>query len=416
MNQRTAGSIISPLSTNLKLCIVPVFPDSYGKGVAGHHIIAQRSLLVLCAVEPGQPVRMGSSDDDGPDDEVSVEIGVTGLILFCILFSSAVVSLKCAKNKYSWRMFACSIVVTLLEIPRYLALIVQRAYVNRGTYILHMWASVAFFAAFTCVIYIMHDAVDLSHAHSPLTVMITSPTSLLDRMVIDKTSLIVVNFLFAALTFAACISCATYSNLENYFHHSIVYRLLTLADMIKNLIVAAAFLFYGCRLKKRINAFYDTFGINPTAGGSVTELDLLMKLRKVVQRLLIVMALCLTSFLLRTAMLTVKGVCIEEESCNLKFLPNYGMLWWTLSDFIPRYVSPRLFWPCFCSRPAQLCGVMTIVHSRCRRLSYSSASARVSTVGKTARPGTAARCGACPTPSPRRRTLRTSTGRPFWLN
>lgn len=279
---------------------------------------------------------MGSSNDDGPDSQVSVEIGITGLILFSILLLLTAVSLKFAKNKYSWRMFACSTIATLLDIPRYLALVVQGAYVNRGTYVLHMWASVAFFAAFTCVIYIMHDAVDLSQAHSPLTVMITSPKSLVDRVVTDKTALVAVNILFAVLTFAACVSCVMYNNLDNFFHDSIMFRFLTLADMIKNLIVASAFLFYGCRLKRRINAFYDTFGITPATGGSPAELELLMNLRKVVRRLLIVMVLCLTSFFLRTTMLTIKGVCVEEDSCSLTYMPNYGLLWWILSDFIPR--------------------------------------------------------------------------------
>lgn len=282
---------------------------------------------------------MGSSDDDGPNKEVSLDIGVTGVVIFSFLFVAAAVSLKRAKNKYSWRMFTCSTIVTLLDVPRYVALIVQRAYINRETYILHMWASVAFFAAFTCVIYIMHDAVDLSQAHSPLTVLITSPKSLVDRMVIDKTSLVVINLLFASLTLAASVSCVLYHDLENYFHESIVYRLFTLADMLKNLVIAAAFLFYGCRLKGRINAFYDTFGIQPSTGASVAELDLLMKLRKVVRRLLIVMVVCLSSFLLRTVMLVIKGICVEEETCSLTYLPHYGMLWWILSDFIPRYDS-----------------------------------------------------------------------------
>jgi hypothetical protein len=172
----------------------------------------------------------------------------------------------------------------------------------------------------------MHDAVDLSQSHSPLTAMITSPKSFVDRLIIDKTALIVVNLLFAILTFATCISCMLYMDLENFFHESISYKLFTLADVIKNLVVAAAFMFYGWRLKKRINAFYDSFGISTSTSASPAEMELLLKLRTVVRRLLIVMVMCLASFTLRTIMLIIKGVCVEENRIHLKWLPTFGKI------------------------------------------------------------------------------------------
>jgi len=275
------------------------------------------------------------SSSEGPNGRVSVEVGITGLVLFSILFILTFISWLCAKNKYSWRLFLSSSIMSLLELPRYIWLIYDKAYNNRPTYIAHMWAGVFFFIAFTCVIYIMHDAVDLSQSHSPLTTMISAPKSLVDRLIIDKTALVGLNILFALVTLSASISCVLYDHLEDFFHHSIPYLIFTIADVIKNLIVGAAFMFYGCRLKSRINVFYDTFGVSNSVS-STDELHLLDRLKKVVRKLLIVMAICLGSFTLRMFMLVVKGVTVEEDNIHIDWLPSYGLLWWILSDFIPR--------------------------------------------------------------------------------
>ena len=263
--------------------------------------------------------------DNGPDATVSIEVGICGVILFSIILILTTYSVRYAKNKYSWRLFFCCSVMALFDLPRYISLIVHEAYDSRFTYILHMFASVAFFIAFTCVVYIMHDAVDLSQSHSPLAAVITSSKSLVDRIVLDKTALITMNLIFASITFTACVSCALYGNLSNYFHESITYAIFTLSDVIKNLLVAFVFMFYGCRLKQRINVFYDTVGISPT-GDNPAELELLLQLKSVVRRLLLVMALCMGSFILRTLMLIIKGICVEEDNVCLAWLPSYGKI------------------------------------------------------------------------------------------
>lgn len=266
---------------------------------------------------------MSGDDDGGPDGTVSAEVGIVGVALFSILFALTLLSSISAKNKYSWRLFVCSTAMCILELPRYIALISEREYTDRSTYIMHMWASVFFFAAFTNVIYIMHDAVDLSQSHSPIRTMITSPTSLVDRIVIDKTALVIVNLMFALITIITSVSCAVYGNLDSFFHRSIIYAVFTLCDVSKNLIVASAFMFYGCRLKRRINVFYESFGIS-TVASSPDEMILLDKLKKVVRRLLTVMTVCLVSFLVRTAMLILKVVSVEEDNIQLSWIPTYG--------------------------------------------------------------------------------------------
>ena len=188
-----------------------------------------------------------------------------------------------------------------------------------------MWAGVFFFFAFTCVIYLMHDAVDLSQSHSPLTALVTSPKSFVDKIIIDKTALIILNLMFAAVTLGASISCLLYGSLDHFFHDSTMYAVYTFSDVFKNLLVSSVFLFYGCRLRSRINAFAEMSVVNNVDINSpLDEVRLLRKLKKVVRRLLSVMIVCEVCFALRTLMLILKCVVVEESNVNIFWLPTYG--------------------------------------------------------------------------------------------
>ena len=78
------------------------------------------------------------SNDDGPDTNISFEIGVIGIILFAFLIAIAIHAYCIAINKYSKSMFFYSFVFSALELPRYICLVVQRAYTNQIAYVFHM--------------------------------------------------------------------------------------------------------------------------------------------------------------------------------------------------------------------------------------------------------------------------------------
>eukprot|EP00600_Ochromonadales_sp_CCMP1393_P001351 CAMPEP_0174989488 /NCGR_PEP_ID=MMETSP0004_2-20121128/20755_1 /TAXON_ID=420556 /ORGANISM="Ochromonas sp., Strain CCMP1393" /LENGTH=209 /DNA_ID=CAMNT_0016242913 /DNA_START=87 /DNA_END=712 /DNA_ORIENTATION=- len=147
--------------------------------------------------------------------------------------------------------------MSALDIPRYIMLVIDEAYRNRIAYALHMFASVFFFLAFTFAIYLLQDAVDLSHTSSPLTALIMPSAHLTDKLITDKGVLIVINVLFFFFTIVACVSCLLYDHVDNFFHKSIVYEIFTMFDAAKNLFVAVAFLFYGWRVRERVATFYE---------------------------------------------------------------------------------------------------------------------------------------------------------------
>lgn len=78
------------------------------------------------------------STDDGPDAKVSVDIGSIGIVLFTFLVVLCAYAYYLAVNKYSKALFFFAIVYSVLELPRYIALVIQQKYDNLIAYVIHM--------------------------------------------------------------------------------------------------------------------------------------------------------------------------------------------------------------------------------------------------------------------------------------
>lgn len=279
---------------------------------------------------------MGSNGDDtnSPDAAVSVEIGGTGIAIFGFLLFLIALSLITAKNKYSRLLFISSAIMSILEIPRYVALVVDRAYTCQTTYMFHLIGSVFFFLSFSFVCYLLHDAVDMSHATTPL-LNTMQPAGLAEKMIFDKQVLILMNGVFAALAVTTCIVCLLYSSLYAFFEESRLFFLFTIVDATKNIMFGGTVIYYGQRLRERIMRFAS----NSAGFESPSEAALIIKLRTAVRKLLVVMVICNFCFWLRVAMLILKLVLVERNDdriSSLPWLPPYGLLWWWLDDFLPR--------------------------------------------------------------------------------
>ncbi|KAJ1423693.1 hypothetical protein B484DRAFT_104149 [Ochromonadaceae sp. CCMP2298] len=279
---------------------------------------------------------MGAGDDDGPDAQVCIDVGTSGVVMFSALLLLTLFWSFCAKNKYSRRLFVSSTLMCALELPRYALLIAEEEYTSRWGYISHLLASVFFFMAFTCVIYLLHDAVDLSQASSPLTSLVTTPENMLGSVVIDKRVVVAMNILFFLYTVLACVDCMFYGSLYDFFHKSVIFEVFTILDAVKNLVVGAAFLAYGCSLLSRVQVFYEVAIAQCPSGQGGQDAQMVRKLRRVVRRLIAVMIVCIVAFALRTIMLVVKSLAVEEGDYEVGWMPSYGMLWWVFSDFLPR--------------------------------------------------------------------------------
>lgn len=82
--------------------------------------------------------RILSSNDDGPDATVSVDIGVIGIVLFALVLGISVYAYFIAINKYSKNMFLYISIYCILELPRYIYLVEDEAYINKAAYAFHL--------------------------------------------------------------------------------------------------------------------------------------------------------------------------------------------------------------------------------------------------------------------------------------
>lgn len=83
---------------------------------------------------------LADSNDDhfGPDAIVAVEIGSIGIILFTILIITSTYAYRISVNKYAKGMFISGVIYSFLELPRYICLIIQKAYVSQLAYSFHL--------------------------------------------------------------------------------------------------------------------------------------------------------------------------------------------------------------------------------------------------------------------------------------
>ena len=296
---------------------------------------------------------MGSNTGEAsPDSAISRIVGVTGVILFCIVLVLVSFAVGSAKNKYSKVLFTCSIIVALLELPRYIALIIQEAYKNKLCYIMHMWGSVFFFLVFSFACFLLHDAIDMSRTTSPLAASIIKPSTFSEMLIFDRRYLVSFNGLFALVVLVTSIDCAMSRSLFDFFRNSGMYVVLTIVEVLKNIAFGVMIVVYGGRLRSRISRFATsgTCSGSSSSSSSSTALnrhtantdtaaaaavqarsdeDLNRKLRYVIQKLLTVMTVCNACFALRTVLLLVKVLFVEFDALpdsDLAWMPVYGMV------------------------------------------------------------------------------------------
>mmetsp|Transcript_7928 Transcript_7928/g.11847 ORF Transcript_7928/g.11847 Transcript_7928/m.11847 type:complete len:422 (+) Transcript_7928:52-1317(+) len=293
-----------------------------------------------------------SSVDDGPDSVISIEIGAIGIVLFTFLFILSSYAYYSAINKYSKKMFICAMIFSFLELPRYIALVVQGSYTNQITYAIHLLASVFFFASFSYACYLLHDAVDLSKVSSPLRESELRKKQYFIYFILNKKSLIGANIAFAILTILVGIQCILASNLEYFFHNNEYYKVFTYVDIAKNFLYGGSFLFYSIAVRMKIRTMILDIDSDSESEITVRDNYILKKLQRSMTRLMWLMIVCLVSFVIRSMMLLIKAVVVEDSvnSPISSWMPPYGILWWTLSDFIPRSLPIASFFY-FLGRP-----------------------------------------------------------------
>lgn len=172
-----------------------------------------------------------NNNDDrpiGPDQNISLIIGIIGVILFSLLFLIACYASIIARNKYSKYMFLSACIYSILDLPRYVALIIQRAYINQTTYALHLLAGIFFFFSLSFACYLLHDAVDISKSiSSPLKSLAEEKKFCLEVLLFDHKSFIIVNIIYDIIIIIDVIMCIQSDSLDLFFEGSLIYEICT---------------------------------------------------------------------------------------------------------------------------------------------------------------------------------------------
>lgn len=157
-------------------------------------------------------------------------VGICGLLLYVSL--GIVVSFsfyRGNRNEMTYYFFLCMCTMCVLETPRFIAMIVSRAYDSKTGYIFHLLASSAFFAAFSCVCYQWKGLLRLG-TYSTL--------------VYSARGIVVSNAVFGCVEIIAIIMCALSDSLNDYFD-SYSFEIFTLVDALKNVVFAGFLTYYG---------------------------------------------------------------------------------------------------------------------------------------------------------------------------
>ena len=176
-----------------------------------------------------------------------------------------------------------------------------------------------FFVSFSFACFLLNDAIDLSPLYGSF--MDRSKTSVIAYL-FDLKSLIVANICFQILSVWCIVDCLLAKSLSYFFHTSIIYKVLTYVDLTKNLIYAGSLLRYSLSLRSMILAMIKDI---PPSTQNEDSFLVLMKLQSSLRRLVLVMALCLASFLTRAFVLLVKSFVVEgSDSDPFYWMPAYG--------------------------------------------------------------------------------------------
>jgi hypothetical protein len=279
-----------------------------------------------------------------PPPQENVATGVIGILIFMFIASLCVTSILQGFKSLSTRQFFITmLVMSLFELPRYFDLAVDASYTSIACYCFHIVAGPFFFLGYSIVCWQWSGLLELGSYF---------------KAVYGYNGLLVVNVAFVIIDFTGLIICATCPSLATYFA-STAFVVLTFLEACRNLIYSSFLSFYGLKLVRRFSQFskrelqtqltLTSSDDQPQSGCCKCACPCQpMKedqvFTRVVTRLTSVLLLVTFCFFLRFIMLIAKMAELhtEKEYTNHVFT-LFGLLWFTLADFIPRAVPALAF-------------------------------------------------------------------------
>ena len=249
--------------------------------------------------------------------------------------------------------FLSTILCVSLELPRYVMLIADESYSSRAAYSLHLVSNL--FVSFSCVI--------LQWSR----VLVLSP--LARNTLYSVPALVASNAAFSILDFLAAAFCAEANSLDAFFDSSI-FEWFTFLDALRNLLYSSVLAYFGLKVLCKLHHYRSTAlttSLSPIHSSHYSSALAPTPLLWAILRLTLLLTVISLCFLVRIAMLCIKLACLHDYIADVTTpgFSLFGLMWFTLADFIPRTV------PVFCflllmsgQAPDEEGTAKQVVHSR----------------------------------------------------
>lgn len=273
--------------------------------------------------------------------------GMVGVSVYALIIVCSVMSVRSSgiRSQSTRRFFLCVVLMACLELPRFIVMAVQGAYSSEVAYSFHIVAGVFFFAAFSIVCRQWSGLLQLGSYF---------------RAVYGLYGLIVSNLCFALVDTAAVVICCSSDSLDAFFQ-SPEFQAFTFIEGMRNCVYSLFLSYYGVQLVRRFWQFsrierqspilkdrscvsfacpllWDCSSPAMFTRSSHQE----AVFTRVVVRMTSVLILSSLCFLCRISMLIAKMVAVHaSKRVTTPSFSLFGMLWFCLSDFIPR-AAPAL--------------------------------------------------------------------------
>ena len=293
-----------------------------------------------------------------PSSDEYVLTGIFGLCLFGLLMAHAGLTLRRGVKSKSSRVFFYAIVLmSFLEMPRYLELALAGQYDSRVCYCFHILSGTVFFAAFSIVAHQWSGLLSLASYF---------------RAVYGRRALLIANGLFAVFDVFSISMCLASPSLQFYFMTE-AFSVIILLEALRNVVYSGFLAYFGVSLVCRFSHYASLATssdlplplvgpISSSSGSGSTSTSSSSSssssnsdgvFGRAVLRLTVVLVLVLLCFTLRAAMLIAKLALLQKEkgetglSASLPTtspqFPLFGFFFFTLTDFIPRCVPASAF-------------------------------------------------------------------------
>jgi hypothetical protein len=242
-------------------------------------------------------------------------VGIIGILLyFSILFYASYIFLS-EKNSLNKTVFYGSMMLmAIFESPRFFYLAIYQDYFSQIGYALHALSGIFYFICLAIIGLIFANILELGEY---------------SMLIYSKRGLSVTVITHTIVHLAAVGYCIQAASLAEFFG-SPFYQFFIVFDIFQNLVYSGVLVVFGLRLITRFNNL-GTYCPNPIQKSEI---------QSIVRRVTLMLVFISVFFIIRLILLGLKFASIKNSGNNInittKIFTLYGLLWFILSDFLPR--------------------------------------------------------------------------------